>query len=95
MTQIKPRKQRTTFTTEQKLDYAKLMVNENYTNKQIIVYDKRVASHFFTVYPDSMAAITLSGFLLYSAWRIIALSKAELLIGSKKHNTILDHCLCC
>jgi transposase len=36
MTQIKPRKQRTTFTTEQKLDYAKLMVNENYTNKQII-----------------------------------------------------------
>jgi hypothetical protein len=33
MTQIKPRKQRTTFTTEQKLDYAKLMVNENYTNK--------------------------------------------------------------
>jgi hypothetical protein len=29
------RKQRTTFTTEQKLDYAKLMVNENYTNKQI------------------------------------------------------------
>lgn len=36
MTQIKPRKQRTTFTIEQKLDYAKLMVNENYTNKQII-----------------------------------------------------------
>ena len=36
MTQIKPRKQRTTSTTEQKLDYAKLMVNENYTNKQII-----------------------------------------------------------
>ena len=28
MTQIKPRKQRTTSTTEQKLDYAKLMVNE-------------------------------------------------------------------
>jgi transposase len=28
--------QRTTFTTEQKPDYAKLMVNENYTNKQII-----------------------------------------------------------
>jgi hypothetical protein len=27
MTQIKPRKQRTTSTTEQKLDYAKLMVN--------------------------------------------------------------------
>jgi hypothetical protein len=35
-----------------------------------------------------MAAITLSGFLLHSAWRIIALSKAELLIGSKNHNTI-------
>ena len=36
MTQSKPRKQRTTFTIEQKLDYAKLMVNENYTNKQIM-----------------------------------------------------------
>ena len=32
----KPRKPRLTFTIEQKLDYAKLMVNENYTNKQII-----------------------------------------------------------
>jgi transposase len=36
MTQSKARKQRTTFTVEQKLDYAKLMVHENYTNKQII-----------------------------------------------------------
>ena len=36
MTQYKPRKPRTTFTVEQKLDYAKLMVNENYTNKQIM-----------------------------------------------------------
>jgi transposase len=36
MTQSKTRKQRTTFTVEQKLDYAKLMVHENYTNKQII-----------------------------------------------------------
>ncbi|MBE0471835.1 MAG: transposase [Methyloprofundus sp.] len=29
------RKERTTFTAEQKLDYAKLMINEGYTNKQI------------------------------------------------------------
>jgi transposase len=36
MTQQKPRKPRTTFTIEQKLDYAKLMVNENYINKQIM-----------------------------------------------------------
>ena len=37
MTQTaKPRKQRINFIIEQKLDYAKLMVNENYTNKQII-----------------------------------------------------------
>ncbi len=36
MTQPKPRKQRTTFTVEQKLDYAKLMVNENYTNRHIM-----------------------------------------------------------
>ncbi len=36
MTQQKPKKPRTTFTIKQKLDYAKLMVNENYTNKQII-----------------------------------------------------------
>ena len=29
------RKARVTFTAEQKLEYAKLMVNESYTNKQI------------------------------------------------------------
>lgn len=32
----KTRKQRLSFTKEQKLDYAKLMVNEGYTNQQII-----------------------------------------------------------
>ena len=32
----KPRKQRLSFTKEQKLNYAKLMVNEGYTNQQII-----------------------------------------------------------
>ncbi len=37
MTQpTKPRKQKVVLTTAQKLDYAKLMVHENYTNKQII-----------------------------------------------------------
>jgi len=37
MTQIiKPRKERINFTIEQKLDYAKLMVHENYTNKKIM-----------------------------------------------------------
>ena len=37
MTQItKSRKERTNFTIEQKLDYAKLMVNENYSNKKIM-----------------------------------------------------------
>ncbi len=36
MTQVKTRKQRVMFTVEQKLDYVKLMANENYTNKQII-----------------------------------------------------------
>jgi len=30
-----PRKERVTFTAEQKLEYAKLMVNEGYSNKQI------------------------------------------------------------
>jgi len=29
------RKERTTFTADQKLEYAKLMINEGYTNKQI------------------------------------------------------------
>lgn len=29
------RKERVTFTVEQKLEYAKLMINEGYTNKQI------------------------------------------------------------
>lgn len=32
----KQRKQRLSFTKEQKLDYAKLMVNEGYSNQQII-----------------------------------------------------------
>lgn len=32
----KQRKQRLSFTVEQRLDYAKLMVNEGYTNKQIM-----------------------------------------------------------
>ncbi|CAC9515431.1 hypothetical protein [uncultured Gammaproteobacteria bacterium] len=37
MTQIiKSRKERANFTIEQKLDYAKLMVNENYSNKKIV-----------------------------------------------------------
>ena len=36
MTQVKTRKPRISFTVEQKLDYAKLMANEGYTNKQII-----------------------------------------------------------
>ena len=36
MTQVKTRKKRVMFTVEQKLDYVKLMINEGYTNKQII-----------------------------------------------------------
>ncbi len=36
MTQIKPRKERKDLSIEQKLDYAKLMVHENYTNKKIM-----------------------------------------------------------
>jgi len=32
----KQRKQRLSFTVEQRLDYAKLMVNEGYTNQQIM-----------------------------------------------------------
>jgi transposase len=36
MTEITTRRPKTTFTTEQRLDYAKLMVNEGYTNKQIM-----------------------------------------------------------
>jgi len=31
-----PRKERITFTPEQKLDYAKLMVEEGYSNKQVM-----------------------------------------------------------
>jgi transposase len=35
MTSNTPRKPRTTFTIEQRLEYAKLMVNEGYTNRQV------------------------------------------------------------
>lgn len=34
----KKRKQRLSFTVEQRLDYAKLMVNESYTNQQIVAF---------------------------------------------------------
>lgn len=36
MTQQKTRKQRVMFSVGQKLDYVKLMINEGYTNRQII-----------------------------------------------------------
>ena len=36
MTQVKTRRQRVMFAVVQKLDYVILMVNEGYTNKQII-----------------------------------------------------------
>jgi len=36
MTTSKTRKQKVSLTPEQKLEYAKLMVNEGYTNKQIM-----------------------------------------------------------
>ena len=36
MTQQKTRKQRVTFSVEQKLDYVNLMINKGYTNRQII-----------------------------------------------------------
>ncbi len=36
MTKTTTAKPKITFTTEQRLDYAKLMVNEGYTNKQIM-----------------------------------------------------------
>lgn len=36
MTTFKPRKARINFTSEQKLDYAKLMVDENYSTKQVM-----------------------------------------------------------
>ena len=35
MTEMTTRKQRVDFTPEQRLDYAKLMVNEGYSNKQV------------------------------------------------------------
>jgi hypothetical protein len=45
MTQIKPRKQRTTFTTEQKLDYAKLMVNAQFLNTVFLVCLVQLGNH--------------------------------------------------
>jgi len=36
MTEITTRKPKVSFTPEQRLDYAKLMVNEGYTNKQVM-----------------------------------------------------------
>lgn len=36
MTEISPKKTKLTFTVEQRLDYAKLMVDEGYTNQQVM-----------------------------------------------------------
>jgi transposase len=46
---IKSRKERANFIIEQKLDYAKLMVNENYSNKKIIAISGAGPSAFLTV----------------------------------------------
>ena len=52
MIQVKTRKQRVMFTVEQKLDYVKLMVNEGYTNRQIIDLDKAFFNKTFYAIVD-------------------------------------------
>jgi len=60
----KQRKQRLSFTVEQKLDYAKLMVNEGYTNQQIVEISgagSTAISRWKKQYLDELAGNTPEG----------------------------------
>lgn len=58
------RKAKSTFTPEQRLDYAKLMINENYTNKQIMDISgasKSAVSQWRQQYTQELEGITPEG----------------------------------
>jgi transposase len=60
----KQRKQRLSFTVEQRLDYAKLMVNEGYTNQQIVEISgagSTAISRWKKQYLDELDGITPEG----------------------------------
>ncbi len=60
----KKRKQRLSFTVEQSLDYAKLMVNEGYTNQQIVEISgagSTAVSRWKKQYLDELSGITPEG----------------------------------
>ena len=64
MTEIKTRKQRVDFTPEQRLEYAKLMVDEGYSNKQIAEISgagPTAVSRWKKQYLEEMKGITPQG----------------------------------
>ncbi len=92
MSEAKSRKQRVDFTPEQRLDYAKLMVNKGYSNKQIIEISGAGATavtRWKKQYLEEMKGITPQGkrALMSDQQRIRDLKKQ--LWRAKRDNEIL------
>ena len=87
----KTTKQKSIFTLEQKHDYAKLMLHENYTNKQIMEISgaaSSTVSKWKKQYQEELGGKTPSGNAFTSAQQEIQTLKAELW-RAKRDNDIL------
>jgi len=88
----KKRKQRLSFTVEQRLDYAKLMVNEGYTNQQIIEISgagSTAVSRWKKQYLDEIAGNTPEGKKALTSEQQEIQSLKKQLWRAKRDNEIL------
>jgi len=88
----KQRKQRLSFTVEQKLDYAKLMVNEGYTNQQIMDISgagSTAVSRWKKQYLDELSGITPEGKKALTSEQQEIQSLKKQLWRAKRDNEIL------
>ncbi len=88
----KQRKQRLSFTVEQKLDYAKLMVNEGYTNQQIMEISgagSTAVSRWKKQYLDELSGITPEGKKALTSEQQEIQSLKKQLWRAKRDNEIL------
>ena len=88
----KQRKQRLSFTVEQRLDYAKLMVNEGYTNQQIVEISgagSTAISRWKKQYLDELGGITPEGKKALTAEQQEIQSLKNQLWRAKRDNKIL------
>lgn len=88
----KKRKQRLSFTVEQRLDYAKLMVNEGYTNQQIVEISgagSTAVSRWKKQYLDELSGITPEGKKALTSEQQEIQSLKKQLWRAKRDNEIL------